>query len=99
MWRAPAPESWPHDARTVSLFDAPPGFDEAMIANKREQVVGTAPASEPATAARPALDIPEALKKSMAMVRKPAAPDVQPPRKTPGRVTEIKSKRPSRKAR
>jgi len=69
-----------------------------MIAKKREQVVGTAPASEPATAARPAVDILEALNKSMAMVRKPAAPDVQPPRKTPGRVTEIERQGSSRKA-
>ena len=46
----------------------------------------------------PVVDILEALKKSIAMARKPAAPDVQPTRKAPGRVTEIKRKGALRKA-
>jgi DNA end-binding protein Ku len=70
---------------------------EAMIARKVEQA-GPAPAREPAPAATPVVDILEALKKSIAMKRKPAASETQPARKTPGKVTEIKGKRPSRKA-
>jgi non-homologous end joining protein Ku len=45
------------------------------------------------------VDILEALKKSITMARKPPASETQHARETPGRVTEIKSKRPSRKAR
>ena len=71
---------------------------QAMIGRKLEQA-GTTPAGEPAPAAKPVVDILEALKKSIAMTRKPAASETQPARKTPGRVTEIKGKRQSRKAR
>jgi DNA end-binding protein Ku len=71
---------------------------QAMIAKKLEQT-GATPAREPALAAKPVVDILEALKKSIAMARKPAPSETQPARKTPGRVTEIKIKRPSRKAR
>ena len=70
---------------------------QAMIAKKVE--AGTAATREPAPAARPVVDILEALKKSIAMTRKPAASETQPARKTPGRVTEIRNKRPSHKAR
>jgi len=45
------------------------------------------------------VDILEALKTSIAMARKPAASGTQPARKAPGKVTDIKSKRSSRKAR
>jgi non-homologous end joining protein Ku len=55
-------------------------------------------ASQPSAAAAPVVDILEALKKSLAMARKPAASETQPARKTPARVTDIKSKRQSRKA-
>jgi non-homologous end joining protein Ku len=68
-----------------------------MIAKKLEHA-GAAPAPEPAASAKPVVDILEALKKSIAMARKPVASEPQPARKTPGKVTEIK-KRPSRKAR
>jgi len=71
---------------------------QAMIAKKAEQA-GAAPAGEPAVAVKPVVDILDVLKKSIAMARKPATSETQPARKTPGRVTEIKSKRPSRKAR
>jgi DNA end-binding protein Ku len=71
---------------------------QSMIAKKAGQA-GAAPAVEPAVAAKPVEDILEALKKSIAMARKPAASETQPARKTPGRVTEIKNKRPVRKAR
>jgi DNA end-binding protein Ku len=71
---------------------------QAMIAKKAAQA-GPAPAREPTPAATPVVDILEALKKSIAMKRKPAASETQPARKTAGRVTEIKGKRPSRKAR
>jgi hypothetical protein len=45
------------------------------------------------------VDILEALKKSIAMKRKPDASETQPARKAPGRVTGTDGKRPSRKAR
>jgi DNA end-binding protein Ku len=71
---------------------------EAMIAKKAAKV-GPAPAFEPAPAAKPAVDILEALKKSIAMARKPAASETQASRKAPSRVTGTEGKRPSRKAR
>lgn len=71
---------------------------QAMIAKKVAQA-GPAPAREPAPAPTPVVDILEALKKSIAMTRKPAASEIQPVRKTPERAAEIKSKRPARKAR
>jgi DNA end-binding protein Ku len=71
---------------------------EAMIA-KRAALVGRPPALEPAPAAKPVVDILEALKKSIAMKRKPDASETQPARKAPGRVTGTDGKRPSRKAR
>ena len=58
-----------------------------------------ASAPEAVPAATPVVDILEALKQSIAMKRKPAASETRPARKTPGKVTEIKGKRPSRKAR
>jgi DNA end-binding protein Ku len=70
---------------------------QALIAKKTAQA-SVAPAT-PAPAAAPVVDILEALKKSIAMARKPAAAESEPARKAPERVTEIKSKRPSRKAR
>lgn len=71
---------------------------QAMIATKAAQA-GPAPAGKPAPAAKPVADILEALKKSIAMARKPAAPETQPARKAPGSVSEMKAMRPSRKAR
>jgi DNA end-binding protein Ku len=56
---------------------------EAMIAKKLEHA-GAAPAREPAAAAKPVVDILEALKKSIAMARKPAALETQPARKAAG---------------
>jgi DNA end-binding protein Ku len=70
---------------------------QAIIARKVAQSEVTA-ASQPSAAAAPVVDILEALKKSLAMARKPAASETQPARKTPARVTDIKSKRQSRKA-
>jgi DNA end-binding protein Ku len=71
---------------------------EAMIAKKAAQ--GEAgPSGQRPVAAKPVVDIMEALKKSIAMARKPAASETQPARKAPESVAEIKSKRPSRKAR
>jgi DNA end-binding protein Ku len=68
---------------------------EAMIAKKQEQAeVSSAPTSVKSTTA---VDILEALKKTIEMARKSAASE--PPRKAPARVTELKGKRPSRKAR
>jgi non-homologous end joining protein Ku len=69
-----------------------------MIAKKMSET-GAAPTAQTPTAAGPVVDILEALKKSIAMARKPPAQETQPTRKTPGQVTGIKSKRQSRKAR
>ena len=72
---------------------------QAMIASKlaRADVAGTPQTPERAA---PVVDILEALQQSIAMVRKPAASETQSPvRKASSRVTEIKSKRQSRKAR
>jgi DNA end-binding protein Ku len=62
---------------------------QAMIAKKRSEA-GAAPAVETPAVASPVIDILEALKKSIAIARKPP---------TPAGVTEIKSKRQSGKAR
>lgn len=70
---------------------------QAMIAKKMSET-GAAPTAQTPVAAGPVVDILEALKKSIAMARKPPAQETQPTRKTPGRVTEIKNKRQSRKA-
>jgi DNA end-binding protein Ku len=71
---------------------------QAMIAKKRS-AAGAAPAVPEPAAPGPVVDILEALKKSIAMARKPPAQETQPARKTAGRVTEIKNKRQARKAR
>lgn len=71
---------------------------QAMIAKKRSEA-GVAPAVHAPAAPAPVVDILEALKKSIAMARKPPAQETQPARKAAGRVTEIKSKRQTRKAR
>jgi DNA end-binding protein Ku len=70
---------------------------EAIIAKKVAQS-DVAAASQPSVAAAPVVDILEALKKSLAIARKPAASETEAARRTPGRATEIKSKRHSRKA-
>ena len=76
---------------------------ESMIAKKTASL-GPAPAMPlPAAAAPPAVDILEALRQSIAMAKKPVASEQaaepEPARKSPARVTEIKSKKPARKAR
>ena len=71
---------------------------QAMIAKKVSET-GAAPAAQPAATAKPVVDILEALKKSIAMARKPPVQETGTSRKAPGRVTEIKNKKPSRKAR
>jgi DNA end-binding protein Ku len=71
---------------------------QAMIAKKMSQV-GPAPAAQTAAKSQPVVDILEALKKSIAMARKPPAQETQKARKMPGSVTEIKGKRQPRKAR
>jgi DNA end-binding protein Ku len=71
---------------------------QAMIAKKMSEA-GTAPTMPIVASTAPVVDILDALKKSIAMARKPSAQETQPARKTPGRVTEIKSKRQSRKTR
>jgi DNA end-binding protein Ku len=71
---------------------------QEMIAKKMSET-GAAPSAQAPAGTGPVVDIMEALKKSIAMARKPPAQESQPPRKTPGRVMEIKNKRQSRKAR
>jgi len=71
---------------------------QAMIARKMSET-GATPSAQASATTGPVVDILEALKKSIAMARKPPAQETQATRKTPGRITEIKSKRPSRKAR
>jgi DNA end-binding protein Ku len=71
---------------------------QATIARKISEGAAGSTVQTPA-ATGPVVDILEALKKSIAMARKPPARESQPARNTPGRVTEIKSKRQSRKAR
>jgi DNA end-binding protein Ku len=71
---------------------------EAMIAKKLAQAEVTPSRQASVAAASPVLDILEALKKSVAMTRKPAASEMQSARKALGSGTELKSKRPSRKA-
>jgi DNA end-binding protein Ku len=71
---------------------------QAMIAKKVSEAGVASTVQEPA-ATGPVVDILEALKKSIAMARKPPAQETQPLRKTAGRVTEIKSKGHSRKTR
>jgi hypothetical protein len=69
-----------------------------MIAKKMSEA-GSAPAAQTPPTTAPVVDILEALKKGIAMARKPPAQRTQPARKTAGRVMEIKSKKQSRKAR
>ena len=71
---------------------------QAIIAKKTAQAQPAA-SSQAAASPGPVVDILEALKKSLAMATKPATPEPHAARKAPGRVTEIKAKRPSRKTR
>jgi DNA end-binding protein Ku len=71
---------------------------QAMIAKKMSET-GAAPTAQTPAAAGPVVDILEALKKSIAMARKPPAQETQATRKTPQRVIDIKNKRQSREAR
>jgi DNA end-binding protein Ku len=70
---------------------------QAIIAKKQSSAGVFAPDATPA-AAPPPVDILEALRKSIEMKRKPAASETQPVPASPGKVTEIKSKRQPRKA-
>ncbi|HKD07882.1 MAG TPA: Ku protein [Bryobacteraceae bacterium] len=71
---------------------------QSLIA-KRMAETGAAPATpEPAQTAE-VVDILEALRQSIATARKPPAQETSPMRKTVGSVTEIKSKKQSRKPR
>jgi DNA end-binding protein Ku len=70
---------------------------QAIIAKKVSQ--SEVSAASQAAATTPVVDILEALKKSLAIARKPGDSESQPARKAPGSVTEIKSKRQPRKAR
>lgn len=71
---------------------------QAMIAKKRS-IAGAPPSAHESAGPAPVVDILEALKKSIAIARKPPAPETQPARQTPGRVTETRNKRQARKAR
>ena len=71
---------------------------QALIAQKVEQPT-MAVATPPRAAAAPVPDILEALKRSIAMAKKPPVAEKQPVRRVPGRVTEIRNKRQVKKAR
>ena len=71
---------------------------QALIAQKVEQPT-MAVATAPRAAAAPVPDILEALKRSIAMAKKPPVAEKQPVRRVPGRVTEIRNKRQVKKAR
>lgn len=70
---------------------------QAMITRKISEA-GTAPTRQMPAKAAPVVDILEALKRSIAMARKPPTPETQPARKEPERAT-AKSKGQSRRAR
>jgi len=70
---------------------------EAMITKKVAQEK-TAPTRKAAEAPAPVVDILEALKKSIAMKRKPAASETEAAGKARGQVTEMQGKRARRKA-
>lgn len=70
---------------------------QAMISKKVSETGAAAAVKDP-VAPRPVVDILEALKKSIAIARKPPVQETELARKMPGRVTEIKNKRQSRKA-
>ena len=71
---------------------------QAMVAKKMSEA-GAVPAAQLPAKTQPVVDILEVLKKSIALARKPPSQETQPARKTAGGVTEVKSKRQSRKAR
>lgn len=71
---------------------------QAMIAKKMSEG-RAAPSAQTRTTTEPALDILEALKKSIEIARKPPTQEKHPARMAAARVTDIKSKRQSRKAR
>jgi DNA end-binding protein Ku len=71
---------------------------EVLIAKKQAQAE-VSPAGPTSVRTPPMVDILEALKRTIEMTKKSAAAETQPPRKAPARVTDIKGKQPSRKAR
>jgi DNA end-binding protein Ku len=71
---------------------------QAMIAAKTMHA-GTSAAQPQPVSKPPVIDILDALKKSIAMIRKPDASDAAAARKAPGRATGVKSKPASRKVR
>jgi DNA end-binding protein Ku len=70
-----------------------------LISSKVEQKQVAASAGATARAAAPVVNILDALKKSLENTKKPAKTEVQSPRRAPGKVTELKSRVPKRKAR
>jgi DNA end-binding protein Ku len=68
---------------------------QALIAKKMTQA-HVSPAAQVPAAAAPVVDILEALKRSIAMTRKPTAPEVPPARKAPNRATALKKARKAR---
>jgi DNA end-binding protein Ku len=69
---------------------------QAMIEKKKSEG-GAAPTAQTPATTKPVVDILEALKKSIAMARKPPVQATQPAGKTAGPMEEIKSKRQARK--
>ena len=70
-----------------------------LISSKVENQQVAASATATPRAAAPVVNILDALKRSLENTKKPAKTEVQSPRRAPGKVTELKSRVPKRKAR
>ena len=71
-----------------------------LISSKvdRRQVAASASATAQAAPAAPVVNILDALKKSLENTKKPSKAEAPSPRRAPGKVTELKSRVPKRKA-
>jgi DNA end-binding protein Ku len=70
-----------------------------LISRKIENKQVAVSATATPRAAAPVVNILDALKRSLENAKKPAKTEVQSPRRAPGKVTELKSRVPKRKAR
>jgi non-homologous end joining protein Ku len=98
VWSRRRPEAIESPFAPEEFKDVYREESQAMIAKKLSEA-GAAPAAQKAATTGPVVDILEALKKSIAMARKPPAQETQSARKTPGCVTELRGKKQSREAR
>jgi DNA end-binding protein Ku len=70
-----------------------------LISSKVENKQVAASVTATPRAAAPVVNILDALKKSLENTKKPAKTEAESPRRAPGKVTELKSRVPKRKAR